>query len=150
MVSATVKLYPTFFLPKMQEFDLHEMWFLQNAATCHTARVSMHLVRGEFSEHFIACSRPVNWQPKTWDLTTLDYLSMSIQTSQLQLTHWKTTLNHLFVRYRLKCWQHFAWNNLQTLNYMHRSIDSNKDLMHFWISCVLSKNFPIALKKHPL
>ena len=79
------------FLPKIQELDLHEMWFQQDGATCHTARLTMDLLRGEFGEHFISRSGPVNWPP--------------IQTSPLQLTHWKTTLKHLFVRYRPKNWK---------------------------------------------
>ena len=43
-----------FFLPKMQELDLHDMWFQQDGATCHIARVTMSLLRGEFGEHFIS------------------------------------------------------------------------------------------------
>jgi hypothetical protein len=39
-----------FFLPKMQELDLHDMWFQQDGATCHTARATMDLLRGEFGE----------------------------------------------------------------------------------------------------
>ena len=32
----------------MQELDLHDMWFQQDGATCHTERVTMDLLRGEF------------------------------------------------------------------------------------------------------
>ena len=87
---------------------------------------------------------------------------MSTQTSPLQLPHWKTTLKHLFVRYRPKCWEEyakiglahgpfeaqltFAWNNLQTLNYMDHTIDSNEDVIFLNFMCFL-KNFSIALKK---
>ena len=48
------------FLHKMQELDLPDMWFQQDVATCHTARVTMDLLRGEFGEHFISCSGPIN------------------------------------------------------------------------------------------
>lgn len=37
---------------KMQEFDLPDMWFQQDGAICHTAPVTMLLLRGEFDEHF--------------------------------------------------------------------------------------------------
>ena len=57
----------------MQELDLHDMWFQQDGATCHTARVTMDLSRGEFGEHFISHSGPVNWKPKSCDLGPLDY-----------------------------------------------------------------------------
>ena len=57
----------------MQEFDLHDRWFQQDGVTCHTARLTMELLRGEFGEHFISRSGPVNWPPRSWDLTFLDY-----------------------------------------------------------------------------
>ena len=56
-------LISNFILPKMQELDLHDMWFQQDGATCHTARVTMNLLRGEFGEHFISHSGPANWPP---------------------------------------------------------------------------------------
>ena len=48
-----------FFLPKMQELDWHDVWFQRDGATCHTARVTMGLMRGDFGEHFIPRSGPV-------------------------------------------------------------------------------------------
>ena len=60
----------TFFLPKMQELDLLDMCFQQDGAKCHAARITMDLLRGEFGEHFISRSGPVNWPI---DLTPLDY-----------------------------------------------------------------------------
>ena len=33
----------------------------------------MDLLRGEFGEHFISRSGPVNWPPRSYDLTPLDY-----------------------------------------------------------------------------
>ena len=57
----------------MQELDLHDMWFQQDGVTYHTARVTMDLLRGEFGEHFISRSGPVNWLPRSYDLTPLDY-----------------------------------------------------------------------------
>ena len=50
-------------LPKMQEFDLHDMWFQQDGAICPTARVRMDLLKDEIGEHFISHSGPVNWPP---------------------------------------------------------------------------------------
>ena len=41
------------FLPKMQEIDLHDMWFQEDGATYHTARITMDLLRDEFGEHLI-------------------------------------------------------------------------------------------------
>ena len=49
------------------------MWFQQECATCHTALVTMDLLRGEFGEHFISRSGPVNWPPRSCNLTHLYY-----------------------------------------------------------------------------
>ena len=49
----------------MQELDLHDMWFQQDGATCHTARVTR--------EHFISRSGLVNWPPRSCYLTPLDH-----------------------------------------------------------------------------
>ena len=57
----------------MQELDLHDMWYQQDGATCHTARVTMDLLKGRFVEHLISRSEPVNWPPSSCDLTSLDY-----------------------------------------------------------------------------
>ena len=42
-------------------------------STCHTARVTMDLLRSEFGEYFISLSGPVNWPSRSCDLTPLDY-----------------------------------------------------------------------------
>ena len=58
----------------MQELDLQDMWFQQDAATWHTAGVTMNLLRGEFGENFISRSEAINWPPRSCDLTPLDCL----------------------------------------------------------------------------
>ena len=58
---------------KMRELDLHNIWFQQDGATCHTACVTMDLLRGEFGKHFISRAGPLNWPPISCDLTPLDY-----------------------------------------------------------------------------
>ena len=58
----------------MQDLDLHDMLFQQDSATCHTARITMDLLRGEFGEHFISSSGPVNWPPRACDSTLLGYV----------------------------------------------------------------------------
>ena len=67
------KMISNFCLPKMQELDLHDMWNQQDVATCHIARVTMDLLRGEICEHFISHSGPINWPPRSCDLTPLDF-----------------------------------------------------------------------------
>ena len=62
-----------FFLPKMQELDLHAMGFQQDGATCRTAHVTMDLLIAEFGELFISRSGPINWPPRSCNLMPLDY-----------------------------------------------------------------------------
>ena len=57
----------------MQELDLHDMWFQLDGATCHAARLTMDLLRGELGKHFISRSGPVNWPNRSCDLTPLYY-----------------------------------------------------------------------------
>ena len=60
----------------------------------------MDLLRGEFGKDFISHSAPNNWPLRLCDLTPLGYFCgamlklMTIQTSPLELTHWKTKLKH--------------------------------------------------------
>ena len=53
--------------------DLLDRRFQQDVATCHTARVTVGLLRGEFGENLISRSGPVNWPPISCDLMPLDY-----------------------------------------------------------------------------
>ena len=120
MVRATVRWCPIF-LPKMQEFDLHDIWFQQDGATCYIARITMDLLEDEFGEHFISRSEPV------------------------QLTYWKTTLKHLFVKYRLKWMQHLRRRRGQHL----REIIFKTLYLWTILSIQINICFPIALKKSP-
>ena len=63
------EMIPIFLVPKIQELVFHDIWFQQDGATCHTARLTMDLLRGEFGEHFISRSGPINWPPRSCDLT---------------------------------------------------------------------------------
>ena len=48
------KMISNFFLPKMQEIDLHDMWLQPDGATCHPACITTELLRCKFGEHFIS------------------------------------------------------------------------------------------------
>ncbi|GFW69180.1 DUF4817 domain-containing protein [Trichonephila clavipes] len=49
------------------------MWFQQDGATCHTARAIIDLVKDTFNDRLISRFGPVNWPPRSCDLTSLDY-----------------------------------------------------------------------------
>ena len=75
----------------MQELDLHDMWFQLDGATCHTERVTIDLLSGEFGEHFFSPSRAVNWPPRSCDLTPLEYVEAHVYVDHLKAT----ALQHL-------------------------------------------------------
>ncbi|GFX40275.1 hypothetical protein TNCV_4319081 [Trichonephila clavipes] len=50
-----------------------ELWFQQDGATCHTARATIDLLKDTFGDSLISRFGPVNWPPRSCDLTPLDY-----------------------------------------------------------------------------
>ncbi|GFW42841.1 transposable element Tc3 transposase [Trichonephila clavipes] len=50
-----------------------ELWFQQDGATCHTARATINLFKDTFGDRLISRFGPVNWPPRSCDLTPLDY-----------------------------------------------------------------------------
>ncbi|GFY30221.1 DUF4817 domain-containing protein [Trichonephila clavipes] len=58
--------------PRFQSRD-EELWFQQDGATCHTARATIDLLKDTFGDRLISRFGPVNWPPRSCDLTPLDY-----------------------------------------------------------------------------
>ncbi|GFV80158.1 uncharacterized protein TNCV_1477201 [Trichonephila clavipes] len=62
-----------FFVPELNNHDVQELWFQQDGATCHTARATIDLWEDTFGDRLISRFGPVNWPPRSCDLTPLDY-----------------------------------------------------------------------------
>ncbi|GFW81523.1 DUF4817 domain-containing protein [Trichonephila clavipes] len=62
-----------FFIPELNNHDVQELWFQQDGATCHTARATIDLLKDTFGDRLISRFRPVNWPPRSCDLTPLDF-----------------------------------------------------------------------------
>ncbi|GFT15763.1 uncharacterized protein TNCV_4943151 [Trichonephila clavipes] len=62
-----------FFIHELNNHDVQELWFQQDGATCHTARATIDLLKDTFGDRLISRFGPVNWPPRSWDLTPLDY-----------------------------------------------------------------------------
>ncbi|GFX57885.1 uncharacterized protein TNCV_3068521 [Trichonephila clavipes] len=62
-----------FFIPELNNHDVQELWFQQDGATCHTARATINLLKDTFGDRLISRFGPVNWPPRSCDLTPLDY-----------------------------------------------------------------------------
>ncbi|GFW02069.1 uncharacterized protein TNCV_4854091 [Trichonephila clavipes] len=52
---------------------MKELWFQQDGATCHTARAAIDLLKDTLGDRLISRFGPVNWPPRSCDLTPLDY-----------------------------------------------------------------------------
>ncbi|GFU86159.1 uncharacterized protein TNCV_368171 [Trichonephila clavipes] len=62
-----------FFIPELNNQDVQELWFQQDGATCHTARATIDLLKDTLGDRLISRFAPVNWPPRSSDLTPLDY-----------------------------------------------------------------------------
>ncbi|GFV90201.1 uncharacterized protein TNCV_4379171 [Trichonephila clavipes] len=62
-----------FFILELNNQDVQELWFQQDGATCHTARATIDLLKDTFGDRLISRFGPVNWPPRSCDLTPLDY-----------------------------------------------------------------------------
>ncbi|GFV47548.1 uncharacterized protein TNCV_2731471 [Trichonephila clavipes] len=63
----------TTFHSELNNHDVQELWFQQDGATCHTARATIDLLKDTFGDRLISRFGPVNWPPRSCDLTPLDY-----------------------------------------------------------------------------
>ncbi|GFX43988.1 putative DD41D transposase [Trichonephila clavipes] len=61
-----------FFIPELNNHDVQELWFQQDGATCHTAHATIDLLKDTFGDRLISRFGPVNWPPRSCDLTPLD------------------------------------------------------------------------------
>ncbi|GFU64002.1 RNase H domain-containing protein [Trichonephila clavipes] len=68
-----------FFIPELNNHDVQELWFQQDGATCHTARAAIDLLKDTFGDRLISRFGPVNWPPRSCDLTPLDYFCGAIR-----------------------------------------------------------------------
>ncbi|GFW25976.1 putative DD41D transposase [Trichonephila clavipes] len=70
------------------------MWFQQDGATCHTARATIDLLKDTFGDRLISRFGPVNWPPRSCDLTPLDYFLWGYVKSLVYADN-PQTLDHL-------------------------------------------------------
>ncbi|GFU44753.1 DUF4817 domain-containing protein [Trichonephila clavipes] len=83
-----------FFIPELNNHDVQELWFQQDGAIGHTARATIDLLKDTFGNRLISRFGPVNWPPRSCDLTPLDYFLWSYVKS-LVYADKPQTLDHL-------------------------------------------------------
>ncbi|GFV64763.1 DUF4817 domain-containing protein [Trichonephila clavipes] len=92
------------------EANPQELWFQQDGATCHTARATIDLLKNTFGDRLISRFGPVNWPPRSCDLTPLDYFQWGYVKS-LVYADKPQTLDHLEdnIRRVLPIYGHTCW-----------------------------------------
>ncbi|GFW99043.1 transposable element Tc3 transposase [Trichonephila clavipes] len=83
-----------FFIPELNNHDVQELWFQQDGVTCHTARATIELLKDTFGDRLISRFGPVNWPPRSCDLTPLDYF-LWYYVKSLVYAYKPQTLDHL-------------------------------------------------------
>ncbi|GFV10166.1 uncharacterized protein TNCV_3661181 [Trichonephila clavipes] len=101
-----------FFIPELNNHDVQELWFQQDGATCHTARAAIDLLKDTFGDRLISRFGPVNWPPRSCDLTPLDYFlwgyvkSLVYADKPQTLDHLEDNIHpELLPIYGHKCWK---------------------------------------------
>ncbi|GFV19759.1 uncharacterized protein TNCV_479851 [Trichonephila clavipes] len=79
---------------KATTLQSQELWFQQDGATCHTARATNDLLKDTFGDRLISRVGPVNWPPRSCDLTPLDYFLWGYVKSMVYADK-PQTLDHL-------------------------------------------------------
>ncbi|GFV56231.1 uncharacterized protein TNCV_3266381 [Trichonephila clavipes] len=75
-----------FFIPELNNYDVQELWFQQDGATCHTARATIDLLKDTLGDRLISRFGPVNWSPRSCDLTPDCFVSTSTMSQRSHLT----------------------------------------------------------------
>ncbi|GFW41838.1 putative transposable element [Trichonephila clavipes] len=79
---------------RFNNHDVQELWFQQDGATCHTARATIDFLKDTFGDRLISRFGPVNWPPRSCDLTPLDYFLWGYVKSLVYVDK-PQTLDHL-------------------------------------------------------
>ncbi|GFV19854.1 transposable element Tc3 transposase [Trichonephila clavipes] len=73
---------------------MKELRLQKDGATCHITRATIDLLKDTFGDCLISSSGPVNWPPRSCDLTPLDYFLWGYVKSSVYVDK-PQTLDHL-------------------------------------------------------
>ncbi|GFV60804.1 DUF4817 domain-containing protein [Trichonephila clavipes] len=120
-----------FFIPELNNHDVQELWFQQDGATCHTARATIDLLKDTFGDRLISHFGPVNWPPRSCDLTPLDYflwgyVKSLVYADKLQtLDHLEDNIPRVIADIRPQMLEKVIENWTSRLDYIRASRDSH-------------------------
>ncbi|GFV37600.1 hypothetical protein TNCV_4982221 [Trichonephila clavipes] len=148
-----------FFIPELNNHDVQELWFQQDGATCHTARATIDLLKDTFGDRLISRFGPVNWPPRSCDLTPLDYFlwgyvkSLVFADKPQTLDHLEDNIRRVIADIRPKMLEKVIENWTSRLDYIRASHGSHMPEIIFKMRRRRDpdgENLKIALKKRDL
>ncbi|GFY15012.1 SCAN domain-containing protein 3 [Trichonephila clavipes] len=102
-------------------------FFQQDGATCPTARATIDLLKDTFGDHLISRFGPVNWPPRSCDLTPLDYFlwgyvkSLVYADKPHTLDHLEDNIRRVFADIRPQMLEKVIENWTSRLDYIRAS-----------------------------
>ncbi|GFW28628.1 DUF4817 domain-containing protein [Trichonephila clavipes] len=114
-----------------------ELWFQQDGAACHTARGTINLLKDTFGDRLISRFRPVNWPPRSCDLTPLDYFlwgyvkSLVYADKPQTLDHFEHNIRRVIAHIRPQMLEKVIENWTSRLDYIRASNGSHMPEMIF-------------------
>ncbi|GFV25451.1 transposable element Tc3 transposase [Trichonephila clavipes] len=120
-----------FFIPELNNHDVQELWFQQDGATCHTARATIDLLKDTFGDRLISRFGPVNWPPRSCDVTPLDYFlwgyvkSLVFVDKPQTLDHLEDNIRRVIAEIRPQMLEKVIENWTSRLDYIRASLGSH-------------------------
>ncbi|GFW65388.1 uncharacterized protein TNCV_396541 [Trichonephila clavipes] len=120
-----------FFIAELNNHDVQELWFQQDGATCHTARATIDLLKDTFGDRLISRFGPVNWPPRSCDLTPLDYFlwgyvkSLAYADKPQMLDHLEDNIRRVIADIRSQMLEKVIENWTSRLDYIRASRGSH-------------------------
>ena len=62
-----------FLWAELEDMDVHDVYFQQDGATCHTSGETIDLLREKFRVRVISRNSDYNWPPRSCNVTHLDF-----------------------------------------------------------------------------
>ncbi|GFT25091.1 hypothetical protein TNCV_179981 [Trichonephila clavipes] len=130
-----------FFIPELNNHDVQELWFQQDGATCHTARATIDLLKDTFGDRLISRFGPVNWPPRSCDLTPLDYFlwgyvkSLVYADKPQKLDHLEDNIRRVIADIRPQMLEKVIENWTSRLDYIRASRGSPMPEITFKMQC---------------
>ncbi|GFY12797.1 putative DD41D transposase [Trichonephila clavipes] len=143
-----------FFIPELNNRDIQELWFQQDGATCHTAHATIDLLKDTFGDRLISRFGPVNWPPRSCELTHLDYFlwgyvkSLVYADKPQTLDHLEDNIRRVIADIRPQMLAKVIENWTSRLDYIRANRGSPMPEIIFKICQVIYSQFGLAIHQN--